>query len=813
MLNLNVDRRRMHSGLPALLLVFSVGCGRSVLEPGPPPTVESQPSATSTPQAATPSVTAAISPPVVTPTPVLQLLSYSSDGSKLYLYDLNAKGEQPVSFAKDYIYCFNISPDGWKILYEPSYDISPSNEFVNLIDFDTGQIRRTPLHVIGSCDYFYWHPSGKAILILGPGKMELFQLSEWAIVATIDYGEGTIVSLPAFSPDGKKLAFIDNQELHIHEVILDAKNQPIAVSQEFTTLVLPLGNRHPEQVQWSPSGSKLAVFTQRPVSSGLPNPIELYVVNLDDGSFAKVADSENLQPGIVSVIPSQKEFAWSPDGTKIAFSAYAFVSVDKNLAFTTRPQIFVAEADGTGVAKIMEEGQVGEVFIWSPDGDKLIYAAGVMVQESVWEYDKVVMSNPDGSGKAILLSQYIHLPFFPPRPGQDMTKAFTFLGTLNCASGWTRLEVDQDAIVTLGPSSRVRTKPERGDNLIVLIPGGTVVRILDGPVCADELIFWRVEGDAIPGGVGWTAEGDGTEYYLAPYAWEIGQWSETTPIPIPSSAPFDSRGQQLIFHNDYMYVFGGWTAEESGLKNVYYAAVNPNGTLAGWVETTSLSGQYDDHVAVKVGNYVYLITGAAGETAVFYAPISPNGSVGAWISTAPLTPSRQNFAATDYGNYLYATGGNSTGTQSFVKYTSANLDGTLNPWADTTPLPEAIEGHTMVAYDGYLYVMAPNSHVYYAVLNADGTVGSWNTTTHLPQAMSRYSSFVYNGFVYILGGGYSSYYTRILENHSLDEWQTTTPLPTLRYGLRTGANGNYIYAMGGYDSATYQTTVYYAPLE
>jgi len=34
---------------------------------------------------------------------------------------------------------------------------------------------------------------------------------------------------------------------------------------------------------------------------------------------------------------------------------------------------------------------------------------------------------------------------------------------------------------------------------------------------ADELIFWKVESKSIPGGVGWTAEGDGKDYYLNPY--------------------------------------------------------------------------------------------------------------------------------------------------------------------------------------------------------------------------------------------------------------------------------------------------------
>jgi hypothetical protein len=41
--------------------------------------------------------------------------------------------------------------------------------------------------------------------------------------------------------------------------------------------------------------------------------------------------------------------------------------------------------------------------------------------------------------------------------------------------------------------------------------------VLEGPICADGLIFWKVENELIPGGAGWTAEGNGKEYWLEPY--------------------------------------------------------------------------------------------------------------------------------------------------------------------------------------------------------------------------------------------------------------------------------------------------------
>jgi hypothetical protein len=46
-----------------------------------------------------------------------------------------------------------------------------------------------------------------------------------------------------------------------------------------------------------------------------------------------------------------------------------------------------------------------------------------------------------------------------------------------------------------------------------VLPGESFI-LLDGPVCADGLVFWEIADPGLPGGSGWTAEGDGTEYFL-----------------------------------------------------------------------------------------------------------------------------------------------------------------------------------------------------------------------------------------------------------------------------------------------------------
>ena len=67
------------------------------------------------------------------------------------------------------------------------------------------------------------------------------------------------------------------------------------------------------------------------------------------------------------------------------------------------------------------------------------------------------------------------------------------------------------------PPNRVRSEPNTMAKVISQINPGQIVMVLEGPKCTDGLVFWKVQSDAITGGFGWTAEGDGTDYYLKPF--------------------------------------------------------------------------------------------------------------------------------------------------------------------------------------------------------------------------------------------------------------------------------------------------------
>jgi hypothetical protein len=85
-----------------------------------------------------------------------------------------------------------------------------------------------------------------------------------------------------------------------------------------------------------------------------------------------------------------------------------------------------------------------------------------------------------------------------------------------CGIGWSRLQVGKFTSVSASNPvpNRVREAPSGSATVIAGLPVGSVFKIIDGPVCSSGYVFWKVESEFIPGGIGWTAEGDGEDYYL-----------------------------------------------------------------------------------------------------------------------------------------------------------------------------------------------------------------------------------------------------------------------------------------------------------
>ncbi len=80
----------------------------------------------------------------------------------------------------------------------------------------------------------------------------------------------------------------------------------------------------------------------------------------------------------------------------------------------------------------------------------------------------------------------------------------------------SQLHVGDKAMVSLNPPlpNNVRAQPDTTAKFLFAIQPGQVVEINDGPGCSNNWVWWQIMTQ--DGRSGWTAEGDGTDYWLVP---------------------------------------------------------------------------------------------------------------------------------------------------------------------------------------------------------------------------------------------------------------------------------------------------------
>jgi len=69
----------------------------------------------------------------------------------------------------------------------------------------------------------------------------------------------------------------------------------------------------------------------------------------------------------------------------------------------------------------------------------------------------------------------------------------------------------ESAMILPGVSNNLRDSASTSGKLLASIPGGSILSILDGPTCAGDHRWWKVNFN---GTIGWTADGDNNEYWM-----------------------------------------------------------------------------------------------------------------------------------------------------------------------------------------------------------------------------------------------------------------------------------------------------------
>ena len=283
----------------------------------------------------------------------------------------------------------------------------------------------------------------------------------------------------------------------------------------------------------------------------------------------------------------------------------------------------------------------------------------------------------------------------------------------------------------------------------------------------------------------------------------LGSFRTTTSLPLTL------RGHAMLAYNNYMYLIGGIVQPYFGSapypdpnnfqtvlnEKVYYAHINPDGSLSDWIDTTFPLPPVVEIPADKAGlfalsatvhnGYIYVTGGWNVEqkknvNTVLVSPINEaDGSIGPWIhnftSDLPYDVSKHTSAAVTVNgeNYLYVIGGNSGaigGTRTFhreIYYTKIAPDGIPDKWTlASNVLPVQLIDHATAVIDNrYLVVLGGrngddsmpyeiNPYVYYYFINDNGDLSPVKVMPPMPALLFHLAAVAdkTTGNIYVTGG-------------------------------------------------------------
>ena len=143
---------------------------------------------------------------------------------------------------------------------------------------------------------------------------------------------------PAWSPDGRKIAFVSGRDGNSNIYVMDADGKNVHQLTDH-----PVSDTNPA---WSPNGQEIAFQSTR------DGNIDIYVMDTNGGNIRRLTHRLAFD-----ITP-----AWSPNGRKIAFVSYG-----SGVNFA----IYIMDADGSDIERLTN--YPAEFPVWSPDGKQLAF--------------------------------------------------------------------------------------------------------------------------------------------------------------------------------------------------------------------------------------------------------------------------------------------------------------------------------------------------------------------------------------------------------------------------------------------------------
>jgi TolB protein len=206
-------------------------------------------------------------------------------------------------------------------------------------------------------------PDGNSLAFTRTGKVFVSDRSGANARRLTTAGAVTVEAAPAWSPDGKSVAYVrlEGQKNALYVMDLATK----------ATRKLSPPTQSPIHPAWMPHGRSILYCTNDDLDPPRKNNAEIYRVDVATGRVTTViAGGVNTYP-----VPS-------PDGRKIAFRKMLDVN----------SEVFVADADGSNAKNLTDNPAFEGWPAWSPDGRRIAFGAN---RNSSYQ---IFVMNADGSG-------------------------------------------------------------------------------------------------------------------------------------------------------------------------------------------------------------------------------------------------------------------------------------------------------------------------------------------------------------------------------------------------------------------------------